>query len=87
MKVMFIIMIATIIAIIGLMLLRAFKGPTVYDRMNALGVVGANTIILVMLFGYLDKRPDMYVDIAMAYAFLGFIGSVVIAKYLGGKKL
>ena len=37
------------------------------------------------LFGYLDGRPEMYVDIAMSYALIGFVGSVIIAKYLGGK--
>lgn len=87
MRTMILITVGVLIAIIGLMLLRALKGPSVYDRMNALGVIGADTILLVVLFGYLDNRADMYVDIAIAYAVLGFIGSVVIAKYLGGKKL
>jgi len=87
MKTMILITISVTIVIIGLMLVRAFKGPSVFDRMNALGVIGADTILLVVLFGYLDGRADMYVDIAIAYAVLGFVGSVVIAKYLGGKKL
>ena len=86
MKYMIILSVTVLIAIIGLMLLRALRGPTVFDRMNALGVIGADTILLVNLFGYLDKRPDMYVDIAISYAILGFVGSVAIAKYLGGKK-
>ena len=42
-------------------------------------------ILLIILFGYLDGRPEMYVDIAMSYALIGFVGSVIIAKYLGGK--
>lgn len=87
MRLMFIIMIAVVTAIIGLMLQRAIKGPTVFDRMNAIGVIGADVILLIVLFGYLDGRADMYVDIAISYAVLGFVGSVVIAKYLGGKKL
>lgn len=87
MEVMIIIMITAIVAMIGLMLYRAFKGPSVYDRMNAVGVIGADVIVLIVLFGYLDNRADMYVDVAMAYAFLGFIGSVVVAKFLGGKKI
>lgn len=79
-----IIMVAVVI-IIGLMLQRVFQGPTSYDRMNGLGVIGADTILLLVLFGYIDGRPDMYVDIAISYAILGFIGSVIVAKYLGGK--
>ena len=78
------IMVAVVI-IIGLMLQRVFQGPTVFDRMNGLGVIGADTILLLVLFGYVDGRPDMYVDIAISYAILGFICSVIVAKYIGGK--
>lgn len=74
-----------VIAVIGMMLQRVFQGSTVYDRMNGLGVTGTDTILLIILFGYLDGRPEMYVDIALSYAILGFVGSVIIAKYLGGK--
>ena len=76
-----------VVIIIGLMLFRVFQGPTIYDRMNGLGVIGADTILLLVLFGYVDGRPDMYVDIAISYAILGFICSVVVAKYLGGKNV
>ncbi len=87
MNIVFMILMVAILLVIGMMLQRVFLGPTVYDRINGLGVIGADTILLLVLFGYLDKRPDMYVDIAISYAFLGFVGSVVIAKYLGGKNL
>lgn len=76
-----------VVIIIGLMLFRVFQGPTIYDRMNGLGVIGADTILLLILFGYMDKRPDMYVDIAISYAILGFICSVIVAKYMGGKDI
>lgn len=79
------ILMVAVVVIIGLMLQRVFQGPTIYDRMNGLGVIGADTILLLVLFGYIDGRPDMYVDIAISYAILGFIGSVIVAKYLGGK--
>ena len=76
-----------VVIIIGLMLFRVFQGPTIYDRMNGLGVIGADTILLLILFGYMDGRPDMYVDIAISYAILGFICSVIVAQYLGGKNV
>lgn len=87
MNVIFTILIVSILFVIAMMLERVFQGPTVYDRMNGLGVIGADTILLLVLFGYLDGRPDMYVDISISYAMLGFVGSVIIAKYLGGKNL
>ena len=34
-----------------------------------------------------DGQPGMYVDLALAYAMMGCLGSVILAKYLGGKKL
>ena len=86
MNIIFMILMVSIIFVIGAMLQRLFNGPTIYDRMNGLGVVGADTILLLVLFGYIDERPDMYVDIAICYAMLGFVGSVIVAKYLGGKK-
>ena len=81
------ILMVAVVIIIGIMLQRVFQGPTIYDRMNGLGVIGAGTILLLVLFGYIDGRPDMYVDIAISYAILGFICSVIVAKYMGGKDI
>ncbi len=87
MNLIWLILMVAVVIIIGLMLQRVFLGPTVFDRMNGLGVIGADTILLLVLFGYIDGRPDMYVDIAISYAILGFIASVIVAKYLGGKNV
>ncbi len=87
MQVVFFVLMLAIVFVIGTMLQRLFNGPTIYDRMNALGVIGADVILLLVLFGYIDGRPDMYVDIAISYALLGFIGSVIVAKFLGGKRI
>ena len=86
-NIVYMILMVSIIACIAMMLQRLFHGPTAFDRMNGLGVIGADTILLLVLFGYMDGRADMYVDIAISYGMLGFIGSVIIAKYLGGNKL
>lgn len=78
-------LIAGIGIVVIAMMYRVIQGPTVYDRLNGLGVIGADTILMLILIGYIDKRPDMYADISLSYAILGFIGLVVIAKYVGGK--
>ena len=85
MNAIWVVIMVAVVVIIGLMLQRVFQGPTIYDRMNGLGVIGADTILLLVLFGYIDGRPDKYVDIAISYAILGFICSVIVAKYMGGK--
>ena len=58
----------------------------IHDKLNF--VFAANTIIIlgIMVIGFIDGRIDMYIDIALSYAILGFVTSVVLAKYIGGKK-
>ena len=61
---------------------RVLRGPTVFDRMLGVSVIGTKTVILICLVGFIYDRVDMFVDIALAYAMLNFIGAVVVAKYL-----
>lgn len=62
-------------------LYRAIFGPTVIDRIIGVGVVGTKTLIVLLLIGLLYKRLDMFVDIALVYAILNFIGVLIFAKY------
>jgi multicomponent Na+:H+ antiporter subunit F len=61
---------------------RVVKGPTIFDRMLGVGTLGTKTVMLVCLVGFHYGRMDMFVDIALAYAMLNFIGALVVAKYL-----
>jgi len=61
---------------------RVMHGPTVFDRMVGAGAMGTTTLLLVGLIGWVDRRLDMFVDIALAYAMLNFASAVVVAKYL-----
>ena len=65
-----------------LVLIRVFKGPTIFDRLNGIGVIGLNAVILLIVIGFLSGRADMYIDIAITYSIIGFAGSVIIARYL-----
>lgn len=75
-----------IIIIIGLMLIRVYKGPSIYDRLNGVFVIGIDVIMVILLVGFVDGRVDMYVDIAISYGILGFLSTVIVAKFLGGKQ-
>jgi multicomponent Na+:H+ antiporter subunit F len=72
--------------ILGVALLLPFwrvaRGPTIFDRMLGVGTLGTKTVMLVCLVGFHFGRIDMFVDIAVAYAMLNFIGALVVAKYL-----
>ncbi len=75
-----------IVLMIAFMLVRVIKGPTVYDRLNGLSVIEADTILLFLVLGEIDGRIEMFVDIAITYAILIFVSSVILGKYLGGRK-
>ncbi|MDI6765346.1 MAG: monovalent cation/H+ antiporter complex subunit F [Bacteroidota bacterium] len=64
---------------------RVAVGPTVYDRILGVGVMGTKAIVLITLVGFIFDRFDMFIDIALAYALLNFIGTVAVAKYLERK--
>ncbi len=67
--------------IIFLALYRAMFGPTVFDRIVGAGFVGTKTAVLLVLIGFIYRRLDMFVDLALAYSILNFIGTVIVAKY------
>lgn len=86
MNLLFIILLFGTVLTIGMMLIRVFKGPSVYDRLNGIFVIGVNVILVILLVGFITERVDMYVDIAISYGVLGFLSTVIIAMFLGGSK-
>ena len=73
--------------IIAVPMVRVVKGPTLFDRILATNAIATKTIVLICLTGYIFGRIDMFIDITLAYAILGFLGSIVIAKYLSSYKV
>ena len=71
-------------AIFALMLpalARVVVGPTAIDRIVAVNVIGTKTAVLLVIIGVIFERVDMFVDFALAYALLNFIGSLAAARY------
>ena len=60
---------------------RVIVGPTLFDRLLGAGAIGTKTVVLICLVGLVFERLDMFVDIAVGYAILNFIGNLAIAKY------
>ena len=67
-------------------LYRIVMGPTLFDRAIAVGLIGTNAILVLVLIGFLYNRIDMFVDLALAYGMLNFIGVVALAKYFERKE-
>jgi len=72
--------------IIGVPFYRVVKGPTVFDRLLGANAIGTSTIVLILLLGVLIDRLELFVDIALAYAILNFIGTLIISKYFSTDK-
>lgn len=60
---------------------RVLKGPTVFDRLLGAGAIGAKTMVIICLIGFIYRRVDLFVDITLAYAVLNFIGMIAVSKY------
>ena len=71
--------IAVFVAMI-LTMVRLFAGPTLYDRVLATNTFGTLTVLLIGVFGFLTERPD-FLDIALLYALINFVGTIAILKY------
>ena len=71
------------IIILGLILsaIRFIKGPTAGDRTVALDTMTTIGVSGIVLISYLFNRY-IYLDVALVYGVLGFIGVIVIARYL-----
>ena len=70
-----------VVFLFGASLYRIATGPTIFDRTIAAGLIGTNAVLVLVLIGVVYDRVDMFVDLAMAYALLNFIGVVALAKY------
>jgi multicomponent Na+:H+ antiporter subunit F len=60
---------------------RAVMGPTVYDRVIGGGFVGTKAAAILLLIGFIYGRIDMFVDLALVYSILNFIGTIIVSKY------
>jgi len=83
---MFIAATVAIIVAILIGLLRAVLGPTIYDRILASNKIGTLTVLLLAVHGFLAGRPE-FLDIALVYALINFIGTIAILKYFRFKDL
>ena len=64
----------------AVLMVRLFAGPTLYDRVLALNTFGSCTVLLIGAVGFLFGRPD-FLDIALLYALINFVGTIAILKY------
>lgn len=60
---------------------RLIKGPSLPDRVLALDTLYINAIALIILYG-IWKGTELFFEIALLIAVLGFVSTVAVAKYM-----
>lgn len=70
----------SLVVAIGLMLIRALSGPTLYDRVLAVNSLGTKIVLLLGVMGFLLGRPA-FLDIAVLYALINFVATIAILKF------
>ncbi len=68
-----------------LALLRALTGPSVYDRVLAVNMLGTKTVLLLSVVAFLYGRPD-FLDLALAYALINFIGVLAVLQFFQNRQ-
>lgn len=63
----------------ALALIRALRGPSVWDRIVAVNVFGTKTVLIVALVTAISGNDDL-VDVALVYALINFIAVVAVLK-------
>lgn len=66
-----------------LALYRFVKGPCSEDRVVAFDVMTIISITGIVLTALVEGR-GVYLDVALIYALLSFLGVIVVARYLEG---
>ena len=74
------------VLVMAMMLIRAVKGPGLFNRLLAINVFGTLTVLLLVLFSVWFDQPNL-IDIALLYALINFIGPLVILRFFEGHEL
>jgi multicomponent Na+:H+ antiporter subunit F len=77
---MFAVAAAAVVVALSLVVMRALRGPTVFDRVLAGNAVGNLAIMLLAVVGFLTGRPE-WLDIAITYGLLSVIATLAILKF------
>lgn len=77
---MYLIVSLAILVTMALALIRAIKGPSVYDRVLAVNMFGTKTALLLAVVAFLYGRPD-FLDLALAYALINFVGVLAVLEF------
>lgn len=62
-------------------IIRVVLGPTIWDRLLGLNLISSKIMMIIVLFALMLERSYL-LDIALVYGFFGYIGIVLIARFV-----
>lgn len=77
---MFVAAALALLATMILTIVRALIGPTLFDRLLAVNSFGTKIVLFIAVYGFLTGRPD-FLDIALVYSLINFIGTIAVLKF------
>jgi multisubunit Na+/H+ antiporter MnhF subunit len=75
-----------LILLIGVALWRVWRGENIVDRLIGADLVTTLTLAVLVVIA-LITRNSIYIDVALALAALGFIGTIALAKYIADEQM
>ena len=69
-----------VLVTMALALIRALRGPSLFDRIIAVNMFGTSTVLGIAVLGFVTDRPA-FLDIALVYALISFITTIATLKY------
>ena len=75
-----------LIIILAAMVILMFTHKVLLDKLNYVFAMNTVIVLLILSVGFAGGREDMFIDIALSYSILGFVTSVILAKYIGGRR-
>lgn len=82
MRVLFLASAMVIGVLILVSLVQAARAESMLDRLLAIALTAANSLVLLVLIGFVFERPAFFGDVGLAYALLAFLFPVAFAKFL-----
>jgi multicomponent Na+:H+ antiporter subunit F len=67
-------------------IIRAVRGPSIWDRLLALMLASAKIIIIIVIYASMVEISFL-LDFAIIYALSGFITTIFIALFLSGRRI
>lgn len=74
-----------LIALTGLTVIKAIKGPKLWDRLLAMNLITVKGILLILIYATIEDATG-FIDVALIYALFGFIATIFLALFISEHK-